>query len=243
MISETYEVLSRWDFAKSKRANLEQMQDENYIGASSSTWLRDVRKVLNRRLDPEGRDRSLVTLAKGGCQMNEWRPILLWHMTRDEFLVRDFLINWLAVAHDNGVYRVRPDDLHDYLRSVNRRGGETEHHWTEATLSRVATGLLRISADFSLLTDGPVKEFAGYHLPERSLRYLLHAILEYEDGSPRRLMASPEWRMFLMRPADLESEVLRLHQFKLVEYQAAGSLIQISFPEQSASEFAETMVA
>jgi hypothetical protein len=243
MIAETYEVLARWDLARSKKANLDQMQDENYIGASSATWLRDVRKVLNRRLDPEGRDRSLVTLAKGGCEMHEWRPILLWHITRDEFLLRDFLINWLAVAHEDGVYRVRSDDLHEYVRSINKRGGETEHEWTPATLCRVATGLLRIAADFGLLTDGSVKEFAGYHLPEHSLRYLLHAILEYEDGSPRRLMSSPEWRMFLIRPADLESEVLRLHQFQLVEYQAAGSLVQISFPEQSAADYAAAMVA
>lgn len=243
MIAETYEALARWDLSESKRANLDRMQDENYVGASSATWLRDVRKVLNRRLDPEGRDRPLVTLAQGGCEMDEWKPILLWHITRDEFLLRDFLINWLAVAHDEGVYRVRPDDLHDYLRSLNERGGETEHQWTEATLARVATGLLRIAADFGLLADGLVKEFANYHVPERSLRYLLHAILEHEDGSPSRMVASPEWRMYLMRAADLETELLRLHQFQMVDYQVAGSLVQISFTEESAAAYAEAMVA
>ena len=242
MISEAYELLARWDFAASKRENLDRMEHENYIGASSSTWLRDVRKVLGRRLDPEGRDRSLVTLAKGGCDADDWKPILLWHITRDEFLLRDFLINWLAVAHDDGIYRVRPEDLHEHLRTVSERGGETEHPWTDATLARVATGLLRISGDFGLLTAGSVKEFVGYRVPERSLPYLLHAVLEHEGGSPRRMMASPDWRMYLMRPEDLERDVLRLHQFRLVDYQVAGSLVQISFPEESASAYAEAMV-
>jgi hypothetical protein len=243
MIAETYEVLARWDFAVPKSVNLDRMQEENYIGASSGTWLEAVRKVLNRRLDPAGRDRTLATLAQGGCDMTEFKPILLWHITRDEFLLRDFLINWLAVAHDDGAYRVRPDDLHPYLRAINKRGGETEHQWTDATVSRVATGLLRIAADFGLLTGGVVKELVGYHLPERSMRYLLQAVLEHEDGSPNRMVSSPEWRMYLMHPADLEAELLRLHQFQMVDYQVAGSLVQISFPEKSLAEYAKVMAA
>jgi hypothetical protein len=95
MISETYAVFAAWDFARSKRENLDRLRDENFIGASSSTWLRDVAKVLNRRFEPAGRDRALAVLAKAGCDLEEWKPLLLWHITRDEFLVRDFLLNWL----------------------------------------------------------------------------------------------------------------------------------------------------
>src|SRR5438874_11293072 len=86
MIDETYAVFAGWDFARSKRENLDRLRAENFIGASSLTWLRDVAKVLNRRFDPDGRDRALVTLAKNACPISEWKPLLLWHMTRDEFL-------------------------------------------------------------------------------------------------------------------------------------------------------------
>src|SRR5689334_6889014 len=82
MIPETYAVFSEWDFAQSKRANLDRLRRENFIGASSDTWLRDVAWVLNRRFDPAGRDRGLVVLAKNGCELDEWKPLLLWHMTR-----------------------------------------------------------------------------------------------------------------------------------------------------------------
>ena len=78
MIAETYAVFAAWDFAQSKRQNLDHLRAENYIGASSATWLRDVAKVLNRRFDPDGRDRSLVLLAKSGCDLEEWKPLLLW---------------------------------------------------------------------------------------------------------------------------------------------------------------------
>ncbi len=71
MIDETYAVFAAWDFARSKRDNLDRLRDENFIGANSTTWLRDVAKVLNRRFEPDGRDRALVLLAKSGCDVEE----------------------------------------------------------------------------------------------------------------------------------------------------------------------------
>src|SRR3984893_7179309 len=115
LIDETYAAFEDWDFSTSKPENLRHMQEANTIGAQSQNWLRDVRKVLNRRFDPEDRDRPLVELAQGGCDRSIWRPLLLWHMTRDEFLLRDFLTQWLYRQYVDGVYRLRPDDLLSYL--------------------------------------------------------------------------------------------------------------------------------
>lgn len=242
MIDETYAVFAAWDFARSKRENLDRLRDENFIGASSVTWLRDVAKVLNRRFEPADRDRALVVLAKSGCDIEEWKPLLLWHITRDEFLVRDFLQNWLFPAYDSGAFRVRPEELHAYLQGIGKRGATTEHPWTEQTMKRVAAGLLKIAVDFGLLRGSVVKEFASFHLPERSFVYLLHALRD-EKLSPSRVVGSPDWRMFLMRPADVEHELLRLHQFRKLEYQVAGSLVQLSLPCTSSLEYAERMVA
>jgi hypothetical protein len=241
MITETYEVLARWDFEQSKKSNLDCLRENNFIGATSSTWLRDVAKVVNRRLDPANRDRALTLLAKGGCPLEEWKPILLWHITRDEFLFRDFLINWLFSAYDDGAFQVRPENLHGYLRSIGTRGGKTEHDWTDVTIARVASGLLKMSTDFGILTDSAVKEFAGYHLPQRSLLYLLHAILEQEHGSPQRLIDSDEWHMYLIRSSDLESELLRLHQFRELDYQVAGTLVQLTLPCEDPLMYAQKM--
>jgi hypothetical protein len=242
MIDEAHAVFAAWDFARSKRENLDRLREENFIGASSATWLRDVAKVLNRRFDPDGRDRALVILAKNRCDLEEWKPLLLWHITRDEFLLRDFLQNWLYPAYESGVFRVRPEELHGYLKSIRKRGGTTEHAWTETTLKRVAAGLLKMAADFGLLRGSVVKEFASYHLPERSFLYLLHAIRE-EKQSPRKVIDAADWRMFLMRPSDVEHELLRLHQFRKLEYQVAGSLVQLTLPCSSSGKYAERMVA
>lgn len=242
MIDETYAVFAAWDFERSKRENLDRLREANFIGASSATWLRDVAKVLNRRFDPDGRDRPLVVLAKHGFPVEEWKPLLLWHMTRDEFLVRDFVETWLFAAYDSGAFRVYAEDVEDYLGDISKRGGRTEHVWSEQTTKRVAAGLLKIAVDFGLLRGSVAKEFVSFHLPERSFLYLLHAIRE-KQLSPSKLVASSEWRLFLMRPADVEHELLRLHQYRKLEYQVAGSLVQLSLPCASTREYAERMVA
>ena len=242
MIPETYAVFAAWDFERSRRENLSRLREENFIRASSDTWLRDVTWVINRRFEPHGRDRALILLAKRGCDLEVWRPLLLWHITRDEFLLRDFLLNWLFPAYVAGAFQIRPEELRDYLEGIDKRGGTTEHAWSEVTISRVAAGLLKIAADFGLLEGSVVKQYSSYHLPESSFLYLLHAM--YEDhGSPQRLIESQDWRMFLMRPADVEHELLRLHQFRKLDYQVAGSLVQLTLPCASSDEYAERMVA
>ncbi len=242
MIDETYTVFAAWDFARTKRENLDYLRAENLIGAGSATWLRDVAKVLNRRFDPGGRDRPLALLAKNGLPIEEWKPLLLWHMTRDEFLLRDFVETWLFRAYEDGTFRVRPEDVELYLSGIGDRGATTEHPWSEETTRRVAAGLLKIAVDFGLLRGSVSKEFASYHLPERSFLYLLHAMRD-THLSPSRVVTSASWRLFLMRPSDVEHELLRLHQFRKLEYHVAGSLVQLSLPCTSAGEYAERMVA
>ena len=163
-------------------------------------------------------------------------------MTRDEFLLRDFLQDWLFAAYEAGALQVRPEELRDYLRDIRTRGAVTEHPWAESTLNRVAGGLLKAAADFGLLAGTVTKRFATYHLPERSLIYLLHAMRDHLQN-PGRILNAPDWRMYLMNPNDVEQELLRLHQFRKLQYEVAGSLIQLSLPCATAAEYAESMVA
>lgn len=242
MVEESFAALAAWDFDQTKRQNLDHIREQNLVGAKSQTWLRDVGWVLNRRFDPAGKDRSLTLLAKAGWTLETWKPVLLWHMTRDEFLFRDFLVNWLFPAWREGVHRLRSEDIRGFLESIAERGGLTEHVWSESTLRHVAVGLLTMASSFGLVRGSTVRTFGSYHLPDPSFLYLLHALHDTNPG-PRRLIESPEWKMFLMEPSDVERELLRLHQFRALEYEAAGTIIQLTLPFKTASDYAGSMAA
>jgi hypothetical protein len=242
LIDESYSFLSEWDSNRSREDNLRIWKDRNPVGLRSHTWIRDVAFVMNRRFDPDGRDLPLRVLARAGCDLLEWKPLLLWHITRDEFVLRDFLVSWLFPAFEAGVFRIRAEDLYAHLLSLRDRGALLAKEWSETTVDRVAHALLVMAKDFGLLTGGVTKEFASFHLPERSFLYLLHAMRD-EKLNPGKLVGAPDWRMFMMRPGDVEHELLRLHQYRKLEYDVAGSLVQLSLPCTSSREYAERMAA
>ena len=241
LIEETYAAFRAWDFSESKLENLKRMRESSEFAVASANWGRDVSKVLNRRFDPAGRDRPLVELAQSGCDPHVWNPILLWHMTRDEFLVRDFLVTWVYPRFAEGAFRLRPDDVSAYLSSLSKgKGVEWSGSWTDPTTKRVASGLLRIAADFGLLTGGAVKEFASYHLPEESFMYLLHALAERTPNA-RAIIESNDWHMYLLNQSDVERELLRVHQFHKLRYEVAGSLMSLELPCASPAEYAKEL--
>jgi hypothetical protein len=237
LIDETYAVFREWDFALSRLENLKRGKAANLVGAVSSHWNRDVAKVLNRRFDPAGRDRPLVELAQAGVAREAWRPLLLWHMTRDEFLVRDFLVHWLYPRYVEGVFRLHAEDVVPYLEGLSTRKGITwSGAWAESTMARVATGLLRMAVDFGLLAGKQAKEFGSYHLPEESFLYLLYAMAHGKPNA-RRIIEAEDWRMYLMDARDVERELLRLHQFRRLHYEVAGSLSQLQLPQRSLADY------
>ena len=240
LIDETYQTFGTWNLEKSKKENLDRVRSGELI-SGSETWRRDVAKVLNRRFDPD-RDRALVVLAKGACPLPAWKSILLWHITRDEFLFRDFLVHFLYPLHSSGALRVRQDEVVSYLDTIADRGGITEHQWTLKTRERVAMGLLKMAVDFDLMVGSVHRELTNYHMADDAFLYVLHAIYQRENNG-QRVIGAEEWKMFMMSACDVQQNLFRLHQFRRLEFQLAGTLGQLTLPCSSAEQFAERMVA
>ncbi len=242
LIEETYEVFRQWDRGRELRANLDRIREENAIGARNVAWLREIIATLSSRFRSETDAMPLIALAQGGVPLERWRPCYLWHIGQQDALFYAFLTEWLFAAHEEGVYRIRTEDVVPFV-------GE----WTDGKLAggkslseygrvRAARDLLLMATDFGLLKGKAAREFVPYHLPDESFLYVLHALAEWEPN-PRRMIESPEWRLFLLTPRDVERELLRLHQFRRVEYQAAGSLAQLKLPCPSLLAYAESLAA
>ena len=58
-----------------------------------------------------------------------------------------------------------------------------------------------------------------------------------------RLTSIWRWAMFLMTAADVECELLNLHQFRRVRYERAGSVSELHLPYSSLEAFAQSLVA
>jgi hypothetical protein len=161
-------------------------------------------------------------------------------MTRGEFLVRDFLANWLYEQYQEGAYRIRSEDVIPYLERLPERDVEVDSSWSDSTLNRVASGLLRIAADFGLLEGKQVREFSSYHLSDVALKYLLHAMDEMLSNAGQIVNAA-DWKMYMMSTEEVERELFRLHQYRELHYEVAGSLAQLSLPHDTLMDYAESV--
>ena len=99
-----------------------------------------------------------------------------------------------------------------------------------------------MTVEFGLTRGTVAREFASYHLPDESFLYLLHVMTEHHPNA-RDMVDSPDWQLFLMDASDVERELFRLHQFRQVHYDVAGSLAQLKLPCASAADYARKMVA
>ena len=243
MIEETYAVFAAWDFGalEARRTS---------IACARELHRRQQRDLAPRRregaepaLRPRRARPALVVLAQERLRLEEWKPLLLWHMTRDEFLLRDFLAE-LALPGLRG-WRL-PRSARGAARlpaRIRKRGGTTEHAWTEH--------------DAEAGRRGPAEDGSRLRPPARQRRQGVRLAITCRSAASStsstrcatrsrargKVIDAPDWRMFLMRPADVERELLRLHQFRKLDYQVAGSLVQLSLPCASSREYAERMVA
>jgi len=238
MIEETYAVLKAWEFDRSKRDNIDRLRRENYVKAKNAAWLDDVAWVLNRRFEPDTRDRPLALLAKKGLSLEEWKPVLLWHITRDEFLVRDFLVGWLYEAYLGGVDCFRTSDIVPYLESLKNRGAARKEPWAAETTARVAAAILKLAAEFGLLHGSIVKKFAKYRLPERSFMHLLYAMKDAQ-WSLNTIISSADWRMYMMQRLDVEREIIRLRDNGKIGFDTRNDTAELVLPYSCALEYAQ----
>ena len=244
LIDESRVVLKEWDADLGVSDNLSRILKNNPLGAKSEAWLREVRVTLSSRFSefsPEALT-SLSIIADSPASRDVWSACLLWHTGRADKLYYRFATRWLFTAYRDGVFRIRTEDVIPFLSKMIRKVRTKSKPLSDYGTLRASRDLLRMASDFDLLKGSVVREFASYHLPEESLIYLLHVMSEHEKNA-RRIVNSMDWRMYLMDASDLERELLRLHQFRKLHYEVAGSLARLELPYESSATYAKEMVS
>lgn len=239
LIEESYRYLQSCGQSKSDDRLRHSLESVPLHGSES--WRTKVKDELRRRFDPDGAERGLARLASADCPLPTWTPLLLWHLARKDRLLYDFLTNWLYPQFRAGAVIVRAPELWPYLEALPSRGLLSQQ-WSQKTISRVASQLLHVASDFGLMRGKITREFVSYHLPDESFLYLLHAMTELQPNA-REVVRSTDWHLFLMDADDVERELFRLHQFRRVHYEVAGSLAQLKLPCESAADYAWKMAA
>ena len=239
LINETYALFNDWDETLSIKQNLKYARETNVVGTSNEAWLKEVISTLSSRFKHEQNVLPLIYLARS-LSLEDWKPCLLWHVGRTDQIYFRFAIDWLFVQFEEDAYQLRSQDVQPFVEQMINGMLAKGKGVSEYGILRASRDLLKMARDFDLLEGKVVKQFRPYHLSEQVMLYVLHSINEYQSNATK-LVADEAWRIYLMSPQDVIRELLRLHQFHKVHFQAAGSLSQLKLPFDSPLEFARSL--
>ena len=242
LIEKTYTAFRHWDLALPFRKNIENIRQTNLIGAKNEGWLTETLKTISSRFVNDENLEPLVVLAQGNLSISVWKACFLWHIGNVDELYYRFATEWLFEQYKRGAYLIRNEDTLPIVRKIT--GGKTS---SGATLSEngtkmAATDLLRMAVAFDLMEGRAKRKFITYHLPEEAFIYVLHGLAD-QGRNTSQIIASRDWGLFLMERDDVERELLRLHQYNILEYLLAGSLVYLKLKCGSLSEYARKLVA
>ncbi len=159
------------------------------------------------------------------------RPVYYWITALAEPLMADFCREVLSgTGTQPGI------DTQDVLRWFQSKGCP----WSPTVAAKVARGLLAALRDFGLLEGKARKRLAPAPLPTASFAYIAFCL--HQRGASGRLLAEhPDWQFFLLSPEEVERRFLLAHQQDLLEYHAAGSVVDIRFPTASLEDYARVV--
>jgi hypothetical protein len=240
LLADTKTFLRYWDVTISAAKNLDNIRKENIFGKASRSRVEDILKIFRRRyLSSEAVIHSLVILAKSDFPAEALDCILYFFSAQSDLLLHDTVTEALVARRNKGLLEVGPT----YIRSVLTdwlKEGHMVSQWSEETIERVAQGLLATLRDFGILQGAVNKTIAPTHLPKEAFAFIAFYLWQLQP-SGKILLNNIEWQLFFLSPQLVEHYLIEAHQFHLLEYHAAGSVIRIAFPAQTLEGYARAL--
>jgi hypothetical protein len=235
---ETHHIFAAWRFDDPPAINLAR-GTEGHFGTRG--WEEVVRSSVGVRVRDLDRAAPLIRLAQGAIAFEDWLACLRLWMFSTEEPFGTFVREWLFGELAEGRGRVVVSDVRSFVDVAWERAGKARP--TEDGRIRAARDLLKTSTDLGLLRPGSsTRDIASPGMGDDALMFHAHMIAAFE-GSAGRVVDSPYWRSALMRPEDVHAAFLRLHQYRRLDYQVAGSLVELSLPHADAMACAEAAVS
>lgn len=236
LVEETYRLFSGWSFEESIAQNIRRALSGQFKTVS---WEKEVTQTTTQRVNNLDLIRPLIVLAQKGASFADWRDCWRLWIGATEQPFGDFALDWLFREFAGGRYQIRSENAREFAVTVWKKHSP-KRSLSEYGVARMARDLFRSSASLGMLAgEGPNKTFAPIAMRDDVVLFYVHMIAEFEGSAPK-VATSNLWRLAYMTPADVHASLLHLHQFKRLDYQVAGSLVQLALPAKSPLAFAES---
>jgi len=240
LLADTRSLLSHWDLSRSPGENLASIRRENLFGKASRSRVEDVLGIFRQRyLAEDSVTRALVVLANGTFPSAALDRIFYFHAARTDELLHDVVVDVLLPRTAAGMTMIDTSDVEQALSEWVHKG-RTAAPWGDATIRRVAQGLLATLRDFGVLEGAVNKRIGAAYLPVEAFAYIMFYLKQHQP-SVVKLIDLTDWKLFFLSTTGVERFLFEAHQKHLLEYHAAGSVTRLTFPASSLEEYANVL--
>jgi hypothetical protein len=240
LLGDTKTLLSHWDVTAPLPDNLDRIRRENVFGKASRSRVEDILAIFRQRYLTEAEvTKALVVLVKSRLPAASLDRVLYFHAARADRLLHDTVTEVLMPMQAQGITEIDSGELQ---RALGKWGesGLTTGAWSQNTTVRVAQGLLSTLRDFGVLQGAINKRIATVYLPVTAFAYIAFYLKQHQP-SGAKLLDDPDWKLFFLSREGVERFLVEAHQRGLLEFQAAGTVVRITFPATSLEDYAHAL--
>lgn len=232
LLADTRALLRAWSPGEGSEHLARRAQSDDLLGKATAQRVSDVvvRVFAPRYLGCDARPaRSLKRLLESNPTGDWFRDLCFVFSARADVVLRDAATKLIGQLVGEGRSTITVDTIQDFLRQAEL-DGRMAASWSDSVRHRTAKGIARLLTDFGLLSEPrsgyrDILRFRPSRLAVAFLAYELH----FSGVSDAALLDHPDWRLWQLDREALRRELDDLSQAGLWIFQAAGSVVRISW--------------
>ena len=241
LLDEMRILVRNWDDLQNRNSQNRLILIENILDKPSRSRARDiVRSVFVPRFingKPQEAWKIVLVLEKLNVSINILRSIYYWITARNEPILHDFVCEELIKMKQTGKQFIT---VYEVVRWIKNKLLSYKITWSESVILGVARKILAILRDFHLLQGKVNKKITPLYIPVEAFIYIAF-ILSKEGFSGYKLVAHPDWQLFLFTPDAVERMFLEADRHGFLNYMAAGQITRIEFPAGNYEEMSNVI--
>lgn len=195
--------------------------------------------ILHARYFP-GRENSvanhpILSLFQDHTSETMKRGVLYYHYAISDLFSYEVTVELVYDLYRRGLTNIAPRDIHAFLDSKAMTHPEI-NKWSPQTRSSLVSHYLSAMRDFGIL-EGKVRK--KIHRPTVEDDLFLYIITYLKDcgKSPREIVTSIDFRLFLLSPDEVEAKLIKAQQNNRIHFKKSGRIISLELPWRSIHEY------
>lgn len=199
--------------------------------------------VLHSRYFPtkfaDGHLNPIIAIYKTNASKTMKRGVLYYHfVTSDLFAYQATTMLIYNLAH-RGLTNISPRTVDEFLDSRAESHPEI-NVWSHNTRNGLVSHYLSSLRDFGIL-EGKTRKRIHRPMVEEALLLYIATVLKDCGKSSRDILASEDFKLFLLTPADVTNRFIEASQNNKIKFRKSGKIVSLEFPWETIHDYIKTL--